>query len=639
MGTSERFQQTVFGSRRFCLPSRTRSRTSIFVHMVQTTKLPRRKGPEQVHLLAMSKSSAYNTRPTQTASRLPATLCLLILVIVLFLRITRGVDITDEIQYYGEIKGLVESGRLFTTDLFFQQSVYILFYPLFWLHHQAFGYEGLIAFGRLTLAALMVLLYFFAKRRLLAVTRSDGVSSLCALALTFAVPYHGVMSPSYNTISQLMWVVYGLWFFDWHRSKSLTWTVIPVITALAHPTSSIAMAVMALVRMAQEREFRRMGKSLLAMAAMGTAALTLALQFASLEQYQASLAFSSGFGVGDVFFGSREGPQALGKIIFLFVAISAGMRWAPTSLPHWLPPLIAAGAAYALFRPFPQPFTAYGTSTVKLLSILCAAAYAWAWTMPAGGKRLASGDAPLWLMAMLLGYASTIAITSGNGLWQATGAFMVALPLLIGCAFRYTEPTLARMPHAAWVLAPLVTVCLGLVHWSAFPYREARWWQATQEVEGIPEFRYLHTTPTRAALLEQVQDEFTPLTQDRRALVITEYPGLYFAMGARIESCMVYMHSITSDTSEQRLLTCLRDKQPEVVVDVYASDQPEYVNARIKTLMREFYQQRGGECAQRTRGFPPGDAITPVTLTFRVCMPGVTNLPAPAISTVQETSD
>lgn len=571
----------------------------------------------------MSNSPTQTAIAAQPTSRLPAALCLLILLGVLFLRITRGVDITDEIQYYGEIKGLVESGRLFTTDLFFQQSVYILFYPLFWLHQQVFGPEGLVAFGRLTLAALMVLLFLFARRRLLAATQSDGVSSLCALALTFAVPYHGVMSPSYNTVSQLMWVVYGLWFLDWQRSKSVAWTVIPVITALAHPTSAVAMAAMALARMAKARDFHRIGTSLLAMAAMGAMLLALALQFASLQQYQASLAFSSGFGVGDVFFGSIDGPQMLGQIVLLFVAISICMRWASPLLPHWVAPPLAAGAACALFWPFAHPFTAYGTSTVKLLSILCAAAYAWAWSTPTRQGRTDSHDSPSWLMGMLLGYTSTIAVTSGNGVWQATGALMVALPLLQAFAFRRTETTPGRLTHPVWLLAPLITVCLGLVHWSAFPYREARWWQATQAVKDIPEFRFLHTTPARAALLDQVRRELRPQTQARRTLVITEYPGLYFAMGARIESCMVYMHSITSDTSEQRLLECLKTKQPEVVVDVYASDQTEYVNARIKTLMRAFYQQRGGLCTESTQAFVPGDVMTPPTLKFRVCTPDV----------------
>lgn len=564
----------------------------------------------------MSNPPTPSTSPSWAASQLPSTLCLLVLLGVLFLRVTRGVDVTDEIQYYGEIKGLVESGQLFTTDLFLQQSVYILFYPLFWVHNQAFGHEGLIAFGRLTLAALMLALYFFARHRLLAATRSASVASLCALALTFAVPYHGVMSLSYNTVSQLMWVVFGLWFFDWHRNRSAAWAVIPALTALAHPTSAIAMALMAMARMAAERDYRRIVQSTLVMAAVGGVILGLALQFATWPQYQASLAFSSGFGVGDVFFGSPEGPRTLGKIIVLFALITLGMKLVPSSWPHWLPPIIAAGAAYALFRPFPHPFTAYGTSTVKLLSILCAAAHAW------GLGARAPGKAQTWLVAMLLGYASTLAMTSGNGLWQATGALMVALPLLLAFAFRDLEGAPARPNHAAWVAVPLITVCLGLVHWSAFPYREARWWEATQAVRGIPEFRFLHTTPARAALLDQVREDFASLTQGKRALVITDYPGLYFALGARIESCMVYMHSITSDASERQLLECLQNKEPEVIVDVYISDRSEHVDARIKTLMRAFYQPRYSNCSTRIRTYPHGDATTPTSLTFRVCTAG-----------------
>ena len=72
----------------------------------------------------------------------------LILLLILFIRVTRGLDLTDEMQYYGEIKGLIESGKLFSNDLFIQQTVYILFYPLFYLFHLAFGLEGFVFFGR-----------------------------------------------------------------------------------------------------------------------------------------------------------------------------------------------------------------------------------------------------------------------------------------------------------------------------------------------------------------------------------------------------------------------------------------------------------------------------------------------------------
>lgn len=551
---------------------------------------------------------------------LTSVLSLLTLLIVLYARVTQGIDITDEIQYYGEIKGLVEHGHLFTTDLFFQQTVYVLVYPIFKAYHQAMGYDGLIMFGRLTLAISILVVYLHAQSKLLELTHSRSVSSLCALALTFAVPYHGVMSPSYNTISQLLWIVYTLWFLRWQGGRSVAWTLIPVVTAFAHPTSAIAMTIMAIGRMAIERDAARIGKSVATMVATGAIVLPVALHFASAEQYRASLSFSSGYGVGDTFFNSHDGPTTLARILTLFLTITVCVRIAPSKLARPLIPILSAGLAYVLLRPFDGPFSAYSTATVKLLTILCATAYAWALSPASARARSAAHtNRTQWLMALMLGYTCTIAITSGNGIWQATGSLMVALPLLLACVLQTSPNTAPTQASPTLMAASILTVTLAILHWSAFPYREAHWWQTTHATNNIPEFRYLRTTPARAAMLAQVHDAFSAVTQGRPVLVITEYPGMYFALGARIESCMVYMHSITSETSEKRLLECMASKRPEVIVDIYASDASDYKNSRIKQLMRSVYQKYPGHCATATQTYSHGDANTPTSLTFHVC--------------------
>ena len=49
----------------------------------------------------------------------------------LVLRIFIGIDLTDEMQYYLQILGMVETNSLFSNDLYIQQLVYLLFYPFF----------------------------------------------------------------------------------------------------------------------------------------------------------------------------------------------------------------------------------------------------------------------------------------------------------------------------------------------------------------------------------------------------------------------------------------------------------------------------------------------------------------------------
>ena len=139
----------------------------------------------------------------------------LVLLLILFIRVTRGLDLTDEMQYYGEIKGLIETGRLFSNDLFIQQSVYILLYPAFYIYHALFGFEGLVFYGRLIMATLSVIVFLYCYRKFLEFKFSAPVASLTALSLTFSIPYHGVFAPSYNTISQVMWIIFAIRFFEW----------------------------------------------------------------------------------------------------------------------------------------------------------------------------------------------------------------------------------------------------------------------------------------------------------------------------------------------------------------------------------------------------------------------------------------
>src|SRR6218665_3549739 len=119
---------------------------------------------------------------------------LLGLMAVLFIRCWRGLDITDEMQYYGQILGLVESGRFFSSDLFIQQLVYLLFYPAFKVHHLVLGEVGFVLFGRVVLALLLIALYACVRKELLRLGAGRWPAGLAAFAVTFAVPFHGIFA-------------------------------------------------------------------------------------------------------------------------------------------------------------------------------------------------------------------------------------------------------------------------------------------------------------------------------------------------------------------------------------------------------------------------------------------------------------
>lgn len=543
----------------------------------------------------------------------------LVLLLVLFIRVTRGLDLTDEMQYYGEIKGLIETGKLFSNDLFIQQSVYILLYPMFYIYHKLFDYEGFVFFGRLIMAVLTIAVFIYAYRKLLEFKFSAHVAGLTALSLTFAIPYHGIFAPSYNTISQVLWIIFVIRFFEWKQQRAISWAAIPVITAFAHPTSAVMMAVLILMRMSVERDFKQVAKVILALLGGGLIALPIVLYFASPEAYLDSLKFSSGYGVGSAFFSNIYKPIALLFIyamFFLFLIFGRRFRGATFSL-------IGVCLTVVSIVLFLVGFAggAYNTMVVCVLSSLSALAFGWAQSNISD-----SGDTKLmrnlyWLVAALLAYATTLGVTSGNGLGQATGAFMVGLPLLLGNALSTGAKNEGSGSFFIFRIASVALVLtLLFVQWSRYPYREAGWWQANQPIQSVPEFSLITSSQERTAFIQRMKHELEPMVQGKRTLIISKYPGLYFALRAHPETCMLYMHSLTSDKSEGVLLNCLSKKKPEIVIDVLADKDMVQEDLRINYMMHRYYSQRGINCTNETMKFNSISKNNPEQLRYSVCM-------------------
>ena len=77
---------------------------------------------------------------------------LAITIIIQSIRVFFGIDFNDEMQYYGELVSLLNSGRLFSSDLFLQQNVYLLLVPIFKPYVLLWGTEKLILANRIVLA-------------------------------------------------------------------------------------------------------------------------------------------------------------------------------------------------------------------------------------------------------------------------------------------------------------------------------------------------------------------------------------------------------------------------------------------------------------------------------------------------------
>ncbi|MDD5276304.1 MAG: hypothetical protein PHR16_09500 [Methylovulum sp.] len=540
-----------------------------------------------------------------------------ILLFILFIWTTRGLDFTDEMQYYGEIKGLLDSGKLFNTDLFIQQSVYILFYPAFYLYHSIFGYEGFVFFGRLLMSALSIFIYLYSYKKLVELQSSNIVASLTALSLVFAIPYHGVFAPSYNTVSQALWIIFTLNFFDWKRSNLISLGIIPVITFFAHPTSAVTMSLLILGRLLAEREFKQIGRLFLVFLSSIFIALPIIFYFSTLQEYWTSITFSSGYGVGGTFFSTREQPVTLLIVYAMF--LSGAFFWRLFARSNLLIITLSCLAIAIILISAGAVGAVSSLRVVCVLSFLNAIAYIWALAnVPVDDNR--SRQNIHWLVVMLLSFASTLGVTSGNGIGQATGAFMVALPLLLGIAVTYPLNNTYKSNSPFLKIACVGFVfALFLMHWMRYPYREDMWWRTTYPIQSVSEFKFIKTSLDRVRLIDRMQQILGSATQGKRTLIISEYPALYFALNTRPETCMLYMHSLTSDKSEKMLLQCLSKKSPEIIVDIWSDKDIASENSRIKNVMKKYYKHLGFSCIADSIQLNVSNTFYPKLFKFSVC--------------------
>jgi hypothetical protein len=225
----------------------------------------------------------------------------------------------------------------------------------------------------------------------------------------------------------------------------------------------------------------------------------------------------------------------------------------------------------------------YTPTFVYVLSLLSALAYGSALSNPSGGDTT-SRQRIHWLAVLLLVFSTTIGATSSNGLGQSTGAFMVGLPLLLAMGATHVQNESIKGQHLVLrISCAILLSALFVTHWAAYPYREYPWWRTNHPIQSVSEFRFINTTTERSEFIRRIQDVLGPVAKNKRTLIVSDVPALYFALDTFAETCMLYMHSIASDQSEKALLDCLGKKSPEVVID-FSSE-----GSRIHRLLKVFY--------------------------------------------------
>ena len=496
-----------------------------------------------------------------------------VFVVLLGLRIFVGVDLTDEIQYYYQMLGLVESNSFFSNDLYVQQLIYLPFYPVLKLYFIFMGDAGLIIFGRSLFAGCLLLLYFFSNKVLSRAGISPLVSTMSAFALCFAPAFHGIFAISYNTISQIGWCLVVLIVAFRLPVSSLLWALIICVTGLAHPLSGVAIAGVCVCVHLLDREVYKLTRILIwvVLVTVSVSAIVVWLS-GGAEALHRSLTFSAGFSVGSSF-GQASTLRVAGVVVLLLVcaAFFPAVKWAGVPL------LMFAGFLGAFFdvmllknhievASVGRWGSSYSTGQLKVWLILSVACIYTARCLCVDVPAINAIARRLVCIGVI--HFLVLSGTSSNGVNQGIGAFAVLLPIAAAL------PELGQLYIAKRAVSafPVITVTIWvLILTVCFPYRQAPLYSMDRSLTNISLFRGLLVSGSLLAFSDEVRKELSHLIPEESGFIISTVPGLYPILGVSPRTCMIYNHSLGSIRAQTALRECLSEREIKFVANLHGN--------------------------------------------------------------------
>jgi hypothetical protein len=609
-------------------------------------------------------------------SNLSFVISFLILICILAIRIKAGLDLTDEMQFYSQIEGLVKTGNLFSNDLFIQQTGYILFYPFFYIYHLIFDFNGLVFFGRLLMAVLSLFIFFYSYEKLLHFKFTRTTSALAALSLTFSIPYHGIFALSYNTISQFLWIIFLVNFYQWGNGKPALCSWITVIMIIVYPTSALVMSLLLLARLIVERKRKEIIQFFLVFFFGLLFTASLLLYFSSPHSLLNSFNFSSGYGLGLNFFLDKWQPGLLLSYFALFFMLALLNRYffrqGKASLFFCLWVIIIVfnlHPKYSLMMIFLILFFIFFECTKKRLnhqlsnfkipSFLCSPflkdfffiSHFW-WLMNfflviaiylfledknqyQGGYSIKVFSILSGLFIFSFGWALSNNSLFGKKnesrlLWLGISILIFASSLAITSGNALGQSSGAFMIGLPLMLGEAVSlnennntrflasismvflVVLFIVHWSIYPYRDEFWWKQKYRIDSVREFNLINTYSKRLEFIDDVKKSLS-FNLSGKVLIASGFPAFYIISNAEPETCMLFMHDLGNNKSHDLLVRCLKEKNPETIFDF------NYNGGSTPNFIKDIYKERPFDCSIKSIKTNEDIRSHPKDIYYQVC--------------------
>ena len=526
---------------------------------------------------------------------------------VLYFRIRSGVDLTDEMQHYGELTGLLATGRLFSTDLFFQQTAWIPFYPILKPFHALFGESHLILFARTLLAALIVAIYlrgFASLRRFGLGATFSAMGMFCA---TFAVTWGNIFSIHYNTVAQIVLLIFALKLFNWDPESRLSagdvlqWSFLPFLAAFGHPVIAISIALMMTAWLCGTGNWQNVKRLIAGFFVAATAGLAVTFLFTTPAAIFESLTFSKGFDVGRAIFGSTDSMALIG--LFL-LAMSAALFVNIPVKKHLCLAIFLITLVFTVVS-FATGMSSVAITETNTRSFILMTASLTGFLRSSGHHRqlVMRLATVIFVMSMVYG------VTSGNGPRTMMASLALIMPLLSVLALHDLKDNGLIKGNIGAVSRSVVMIGLTamfVLYWTQYPYRTARWYLNDTPAGALsPMFSGLHIHAETFEYLSAVKRQFADL-RNQKVLITGRYPILHYVLETIPETCMFFMHTIPDGQANVALKTCLKTKHPERILFVDDPSTPKEVANAVVNLYAVDYES----CHRYNAVFPVFHGMT-----------------------------
>ena len=125
-------------------------------------------------------------------------------------------------------------------------------------------------------------------------------------------------------------------------------------------------------------------------------------------------------------------------------------------------------------------------------------------------------------------------------------------------------------------------------------------------------------------MLQTFRESLSGEVVARSMLIVSNLPALYFALGVRPATCMLYMHSLPRGEAAETFDRCMGRRFPDAILQVIPPpNDPASLSPVVWWYAEQFARIRGlTRCVWREIPMPTGSRLGPVGggWRFRLCV-------------------